>query len=134
MLLSIFPQDSKSFERWYQEVSNVARFIDYDHYEWKQATVDAIILQTFNAKLRERDLLMEACHKYIQEQIDEKWKTCCHVFPTFLPKTGKFKGRPIQIQVKPDATPIIKSPSRILLQYVERTKKKIQKMLQEEII
>ena len=56
MLLSNHPQGTKSFERWFQEVSNAAQLVDYDHYDWKQAAVDAIILQTSNPKLRERAL------------------------------------------------------------------------------
>ena len=56
MLLSSYPQGSKSFEKWSQEISNVAKLISYDNYDWKQAAVDAIILQTSNSKLRERAL------------------------------------------------------------------------------
>jgi len=56
ILLSNFPQGSKSFERWSQDVTNAAKLIDYAHYDWKQATVDAIILQTSCPKLRERAL------------------------------------------------------------------------------
>ena len=53
MVLSNFPQGSKSFERWSQEISDAAR---YDNYDWKQAVVDAILLQTSNSRLRERAL------------------------------------------------------------------------------
>ena len=56
MLLSNFPQGSKSFEKWSQEVSNAAKLISYDNYDWQQAVVDAIILQTSNAALCERAL------------------------------------------------------------------------------
>ena len=56
MLLSNFPQGAKSFERWPQEISNAARLISYDNYHWKQAAVDAMILQTSCPKLRERAL------------------------------------------------------------------------------
>ena len=56
LLLANYPQGSKSFARWYKEVSNGARIINYDNYDWKQATVDAILLQTSNPKLRERAL------------------------------------------------------------------------------
>ena len=56
MLLSNFPQGNKSFEKWSQEVSEAAKLIDYDNYNWKQAAVDAIILQTSSKKLRERAL------------------------------------------------------------------------------
>ena len=40
MLLSNFPQSANSFERWSQEISNAARLISYDNYDWKQAAVD----------------------------------------------------------------------------------------------
>ena len=56
MHLSNFPQGSKSFEKWSQEVSNAAKLISYDNYDWQQAVVDAIILQTSDAALRERAL------------------------------------------------------------------------------
>ena len=56
LLLADYPQGSKSFEKWSQEISNAARLIDYKDYNWKQAAVDAILLQTSNAKLRERAL------------------------------------------------------------------------------
>ena len=57
MLLSNFPQGSKSFERWTQEISDAAKLIDYVNYDWKQAAVDAIVLQTSNSRLRERALI-----------------------------------------------------------------------------
>ena len=56
MLLSNFPQGAKSSERWSQEISTAARLISYDNYGWKQAAVDAMILQTLCPKLRERAL------------------------------------------------------------------------------
>ena len=56
LLLADFPQGTKSFEKWSQEISNTAKLISYDEYDWKQATVDAILLQTSNARLRERAL------------------------------------------------------------------------------
>jgi len=37
-------------------VSNAAKLISYNNYDWQQAAVDAMILQTSNAKLRERCL------------------------------------------------------------------------------
>ena len=61
LLLSNFPQGKKSFERWSKEVSNTAKLINYDNYDWKCAAADAILLQTANSKLRERA---------IQEDID----------------------------------------------------------------
>ena len=62
MLLSNFPQGAKSFERWSQESSNAARLISYDNYDWKQAAVDAMILQTSCPKLRERALQENATY------------------------------------------------------------------------
>ena len=56
MLLTNFPQGSKSFERWTQEICEAANLIDYENYDWRQAAVDAILLQTSNSKLRERAL------------------------------------------------------------------------------
>ena len=56
MLFTTFPQGSKSFERWSQEVCNAAKLISYANYDWSQAAVDAILLQTSNSKLRERAL------------------------------------------------------------------------------
>ena len=38
------------------EISNAAQLIDYSEYIWQQAAVEAIILQTSNAKLCERAL------------------------------------------------------------------------------
>ena len=56
MLLTRYPQGSKTFDKWSIEVSNAARLIDYTNYDWKMAVVDAIILQTSNDKLREKAL------------------------------------------------------------------------------
>ena len=56
MLLSNFPQGNKSFEKWSQQVSEAAQLVDYANYDWKQAAVDAIILQTSSSKLREKAL------------------------------------------------------------------------------
>ena len=53
MLLSNFPQGSKSFKKWSQEVSNAAKLINYVSYDWQQAAVDAIILQTSARALQE---------------------------------------------------------------------------------
>ena len=36
LLLANYPQGSKSFDRWYKEVSNGAKIINYDNYDWKQ--------------------------------------------------------------------------------------------------
>ena len=56
ILLTNYPQGSKSFEKWSQDISNAAQLINYDDYNWKKAAVDAIILQTSNPRLRERAL------------------------------------------------------------------------------
>ena len=57
MLFSNHPQGSKSFERWSQEISNAAKLINYDNYNWETAAVDAMMLQTSSPKLRERAIL-----------------------------------------------------------------------------
>ena len=56
ILLSSFPQGSKSFEKWSTEISEAAKLIDYTNYDWKQAAVDAMILQMTSTKLREKAL------------------------------------------------------------------------------
>ena len=53
-LFPTFFQGSKSFGKWSVEISNAAQLIDYNDYAWQEAAVDAMILQTSNAKLRER--------------------------------------------------------------------------------
>jgi len=50
LLLANFPQGTKSFDRWSKEISNAAKLIDYADYDWKQAAVDAMLLQTTNPK------------------------------------------------------------------------------------
>ena len=56
LLLTRHPQGTKSFERWSIEMSNAAKLIDYNDYNWKMAAVDAMILQTANPRLREKAL------------------------------------------------------------------------------
>ena len=56
LLLANFPQGKKSFKKWSQEIANAAQLISYEQYGWKQATVDAILLQTSNPRLREQVL------------------------------------------------------------------------------
>ena len=56
LLLANYPQGTKSFERWSKEISNATKLINYENYDWKQAAVNAILLQTSNPKLRERAL------------------------------------------------------------------------------
>ena len=56
LLLTNHPQGSKSFEKWSKEITNTAKLISYDNYDWKSAAVDAMLLQTSNPKLRERAL------------------------------------------------------------------------------
>ena len=51
-----FPQGTKSFESWSKEISNAAKLINFEGYDWKQATVDSMILQTLSPKLHERAL------------------------------------------------------------------------------
>ena len=52
----IFERYFKSFEHWSEEVINATKRMNYEHYDWKQAAVDAILLQTSNPKLQERAL------------------------------------------------------------------------------
>ena len=56
LLLASFPQGTKTFDRWSKEITNAAKLIDYTKYNWKQAAVDATLLQTSSLKLRERAL------------------------------------------------------------------------------
>ena len=55
-LLANFPKGTKTFDQWSKEITNAAKLIDYTNYNWKQAAVDAILLQTSNPKLREHVL------------------------------------------------------------------------------
>ena len=55
-LLTRYPQGKKSFEKWSMEIANAAKLIDFTGYDWKEAAVDAIVLQTSNSKLREKAL------------------------------------------------------------------------------
>ena len=63
LLLANFPQGTKSFDKWSKEISNAAKLIDYADYDWKQAAVDAMLLQTSNPKLRERALQENASYE-----------------------------------------------------------------------
>ena len=56
LLLTNHRQGSKSFEKWSKEITNTAKLISYENYDWKAAAVDAMLLQTSNHKLRERAL------------------------------------------------------------------------------
>lgn len=52
----------------------------------------------------------------------------------FSDSTGKFKGKPIKIQVQKDAIPVIQPVRRIPLHYVERLESELKKMVTEDII
>ena len=56
LFLANYPQGTKSFECWSKKVSNAAKLINYENYDWKQVAVCAILLQTSNPKLQERAL------------------------------------------------------------------------------
>ena len=56
LLLTSHPQGTKSFEKWSKEITNTAKLISYENYNWESAAVDAMLLQTSNSKLRERAL------------------------------------------------------------------------------
>ena len=65
MLLANHPQGTKSYERWSLEVSNAAKLINYNNYDWKQ--VDAILLQTSSLKLQERALQEKVTYEKLIE-------------------------------------------------------------------
>ena len=52
----------------------------------------------------------------------------------FTDSTGKFKGTPIEIQVRDDAVPVVQPQRRIPLHYMDRLKVELEKMLKEDII
>ena len=52
----------------------------------------------------------------------------------FSNHTGKFKGEPVRIHVKPDAKPVIQATRRIPMHYVNPLKKEIEQMLNDDII
>ena len=53
-----------------------------------------------------------------QQEIDRNMNSLMKQFPDlFTNKTGRYKGEPIKIQVKPNAVPVIQPPRRIPLQY-----------------
>ena len=56
LLLANYVQGTKSFEHWSKEISNAAKLINSENYDWKQVALDAILLQTSKPKLRERAL------------------------------------------------------------------------------
>ena len=70
-----------------------------------------------------------------QGDIDASMQNIINNFPNaFTNRTGKFKGEPIQIQCKPDYTPVIQPSQRIPLHYVSRLKTVIETMVKEDII
>ena len=62
MLLSNHPQGTKSFEKWSQQISEAASLIDYTNYDWKQAAVDAMMLQSTNSSLVQKALAENATY------------------------------------------------------------------------
>ena len=56
LLCANFPQGTKSFESLSKEISNAAKLINFESYDWKQAAVDSMIPQTSSPKLCERAL------------------------------------------------------------------------------
>ena len=65
LLLANYLQGTKSFECWSKEISNAAKLINYENYDWKQAAVDVILLQTLNPKLRERALQDNVSYEHL---------------------------------------------------------------------
>jgi len=76
LLLANFPQGRKSFERWSKEIANAAKLIDYANYDWKQATVDSILLQTSSPKLRERALQDNVSYEELAKTWNSKGTIC----------------------------------------------------------
>ena len=59
----------------------------------------------------------------MQEEVDKAMKGLTDQFLNFFEdRTGKFKGKPIQIQVKSNVVPIIQPTRRIPLQYIKPKK------------
>ena len=52
----------------------------------------------------------------------------------FSSNTGKFKGDPVKIHVRPNANPVVQPPRRIPLHYVDQLRDEIIKMVDEDII
>ena len=52
----------------------------------------------------------------------------------FSNKTGKFKGDPIKIHVRPNINPVVQPPRCIPLHYVDRLHNEVIKMVDEDII
>ena len=70
-----------------------------------------------------------------QAQIDNNMKKIVKGLPdVFSDSTGKFKGPPIQIQVREDAVPVIQPSRRIPLHYMDRLESELRKMVKEDII
>ena len=70
-----------------------------------------------------------------QEEVQAKMEAIVKQFPeVFSDKTGKFKGDPIKIHVKPNAMPVIQPPRRIPLHYREKAKKEIMKMIEDDVL
>ena len=70
-----------------------------------------------------------------QKEIDSNMEAIVKKYPdVFTDKTGKYTGKPIKIHVNPNAVPVIQSQRRVPLQYRDRLKKEIDRMLAEDII
>ena len=52
----------------------------------------------------------------------------------FSNATGKFKGKPIKIQIREEVVPVIQPARRIPLHYIDRLEKELQKKFKEYII
>ena len=70
----------------------------------------------------------------MQEEIVKVMKDLTDQLPKlFEERTGKFKGEPIKIQVKPNTVPIIQPTRRIPLHYIEPLEAKIKHLIQNDI-
>ena len=70
-----------------------------------------------------------------EDEIGKAMKDLTDQFPKlFEDRTGKFKGEPIKIQVKPNAVPIIQPTRRIPLHHIEPLEAEIKHVIQDDII
>ena len=69
-----------------------------------------------------------------QEEIDKAMKDLTDQFPKlFEDRIGKFKGKPIKIQVKPNTVPIIQPTRQIPLYYIEPLEAEFKHMIEYDI-
>ena len=70
-----------------------------------------------------------------QEDINANMRALVKKFSgVFTDRTGKCRGKPIKIQVRDNAEPVIQPPRRIPLQYLSKLKQEISNMKRDDII